>query len=81
MLVRNIVYLFTSEEFDLIVYDLATEEELYNGPASGVYDDPAAMEEVVSIDPPIQALKLKLNVDTSTSASHYFEIVDTVDAF
>lgn len=65
MTVNDIVDQFTHDDFTLIIYDLATEEEIYNGPAGEVYFDPIGDLEVVSMDPPDRAWVVTLNVETT----------------
>lgn len=77
MTVWDIVQQFTDDDFTLVVFDLATETELYNGPAYDVYDDVAGSHLVVSMDPPRQALEVVLNVDTSDEDE--FEIKEEDD--
>ena len=65
MTVWDIIEQFTDDGFTLIVYDIDSGEELYNGPAHDVYFEDAAGLEVVSIDPPEHAWEITLNVDLS----------------
>lgn len=66
MTVQDIVDTFTDDDFTLIVYDLNSDTELYNGYASDVWkDDDISSLEVVSIDPPEKAWEIVLNVNVS----------------
>ena len=66
MTVQDIIDTFTDDDFTLIVYDLHSDTELYNGDASDVWkDDDIASLEVVSIDPPEKAWEIVLNVNVS----------------
>ena len=73
MSVWDIVQQFTDDDFILIVYDLATDTELYNGPASDVYDDPVGSAQVISMEPPRRELEVVLNVDSSDDELDYAE--------
>ncbi len=73
MPVSKIVEQFTDDDFTLIVYDLATDTELYHGPASEIFDDNAGNYLVVSIDPPREAYEVTLNVDTTDEDMYIVE--------
>lgn len=73
MTVWEIVNQFTDTNFNLIVYNLATETELYNGDADDVYYSDVGELQVVSIDPPARAWEITLNVDISVQVLDYNE--------
>ena len=73
MTVWDIVNQFTDDNFTLIVFDLATETELYHGDAGDVYYDEVGELPVVSVDPPARAWEVTLNVDTGVQTLKYNE--------
>ena len=64
MTVSEIIEQFTDDGFTLIIYDLTSEREIYNGPASEVYLEDVGDLEVMSIDPPEKAWEITLNVES-----------------
>lgn len=67
MTVAEIIEQFTDDGFTLIIYDLASETELYRGYASDVYTEDVAELEVMSIDPPEKAWEITLNVEVNNN--------------
>ena len=67
MTVSEIIEQFTDDGFTLIVYDLASETELYRGYASDVYTEDVAELKVMSIDPPEKAWEITLNVEVNNN--------------
>lgn len=64
MSVRNIVRQFTNSNFTLIVHDCGYYgDNIYNGPAKEVFDDPVADYPVVAMEPPKRANEVILYVD------------------
>ena len=67
MTVAEIIEQFTDDGFTLIIYDLASETELYRGYASDVYTEDVAELEVMSIDPPEKSWEITLNVEVNNN--------------
>lgn len=63
MTVCDIINQFTHTDFTLVVLDVATDYEYYNGRADEVCDDPVGGFPVVAIEPPIHAGEVILYID------------------
>lgn len=64
MSVRDIVDQFTDTNFTLIVHDCGYYgDNIFNGPADDIYDDPAGGYPVVGMEPPKHAYEVILYVD------------------
>lgn len=63
MTICDIVNQFTHLNFNLIVRDLVTNEEYYNGSATAVCYDPVGDFPVVAMEPPRKAGEVILYID------------------
>ena len=63
MTVWDIVQQFTHMHFNLIVLDVESDEEYYDGIAQYVEDDPAGNFLVAAMEPPLHANEVILYVD------------------
>lgn len=68
MTVWDIVNQFTHLDFTLIVLDVVTDYEYYNGPASEVDDDAVGGVPVVAMEPPLKAGEVILYIDLDAYA-------------
>lgn len=81
MSVYDFVDLLVDDSCNLIVYDLTSQEEIFNGPAREVTFEDAADLEIVSIDAPERTWSFTVNVETDDEQEKYEVDEDFVDDF
>lgn len=81
MSVYDFVDLLVDDSCNLIVYDLTTQEEIFNGPAREVTFEDAADLEILSIDAPERTWSFTVNVETEDDSTSYDADEDFVDEF
>ena len=81
MSVYDFVDLLVDDSCNLIVYDLTSQEEIFNGPARDVTFEAAADLEILSIDAPERTWSFTVNVETDDEQEKYEVDEDFVDDF
>ena len=81
MSVYDFIYLLVDDRCNLIIYDLTSQEEIFNGPAFAAADEDVADLEIVSIDAPERTWSFTINVETGEDQEKYETIEDVENEF
>ena len=81
MSVYDFIYLLVDDRCNLIIYDLTSQKEIFNGPAFAAADEDVADLEIVSIDAPERTWSFTINVETGEDQEKYETIEDVENEF
>ena len=81
MSVYDFINLLVDDSCNLIIYDLTTQKEIFNGAAYAAEVEDVADLEIVSIDAPERTWSFTVNVETDGEQEKYEIDEDFVDEF
>lgn len=81
MSVYDFINLLVDDRCNLIIYDLTTQKEIFNGAAFAAADEFVANLEILSIDAPERTWSFTINVETDGEVESYETDEDFVDEF